>query len=318
MNAWPQGVIVVPTVATTVTQYAAEEARPGTTSELRGVAPIGVGQHRGDEIGERDADPDRHEQVLDPAVAPRVSSSDHDRGGEQRAGPGRHAEEPQGRAAAGELGHDRADVGHEHGADHEGGPAHAELLAHEPCQALTGGKPEPRADFLREEEHDLAGQQHPQQLVAVPCAGHRVRGDAARVVVGEAAHQPRAQDAQDRGQADAIDRARGERQDRGPHRSEVPEVRPKMRGILIRAGRRQQRVDGVVDGDDALEVTLAVHDRHGQQVVAGHDLGDLLLAGVGPDRHGLVVHERGDARVRLGHDQVPQRQDADQPAVRRR
>ena len=36
--------------------------------------------------------------------------------------------------------------------------------------------------------------------------------------------------------------------------------------------RGQDRVDGVVHGDDPDELALSVDDRHGQQVVAGDDL----------------------------------------------
>ena len=75
----------------------------------------------------------------------------------------------------------------------------------------------------------------------------------------------------------------------------------------------------VVDGDDALEPALVVDDRHGQQVVAGDDLGDLVLVGQHADGHRLVDHERraigvsGLATIRSRSDS-----DADEALRRRR
>ena len=79
---------------------------------------------------------------------------------------------------------------------------------------LPGGEAQPCADLLGEEQHDLAGEDHPQQGVAEVRAGQRVGGDAAGVVVGEPADEARAQDGERRDQADAPLRQPRERAER--------------------------------------------------------------------------------------------------------
>ena len=58
-----------------------------------------------------------------------------------------------------------------------------------------------------------------------------------------------------------------------------------------------------------------VDDRHGQQVVAGDDAGDVVLVGQHVDGDRLVDHHLADRRRRRRDDQVAQRQDADEAAV---
>jgi len=71
------------------------------------------------------------------------------------------------------------------------GPAHAVLLADQPGQALACGQSQPRPHFLSEVEDDLAGQQHPEQVVAESGSRHRVGGDSTGVVVGKTADETR-------------------------------------------------------------------------------------------------------------------------------
>ena len=75
---------------------------------------------------------------------------------------------------------------------------------------------------------------------------------------------------------------------------------------------RHHHVHHVVVGDDADQPVLGVDDRHGQQVVARHFLGD-FLAVVG-DAHGqrLRVHQVADKRLPRRQDQVAQRHHAQQ------
>ena len=71
----------------------------------------------------------------------------------------------------------------------------------------------------------------------------------------------------------------------------------------------------VVDGDDAHQAAVVVDDRDGEQVVVGDDLGHLVLVGEDADRDRLVDHHVADRRVRLGDDEVAQREHADEAAV---
>ena len=63
---------------------------------------------------------------------------------------------------------------------------------------------------------------------------------------------------------------------------------------------------------------VVVHHRDGQQVVLGDDLGDLILARGRVHGDEPVVHEVLDGRLRLGQDQVLQREHADQSPFGRR
>ena len=50
MNAWPHGVIVVPTVPTTASRYAAVTCPCGATRSLRALAPVRMGEDRRDYV----------------------------------------------------------------------------------------------------------------------------------------------------------------------------------------------------------------------------------------------------------------------------
>ena len=149
--------------------------------------------------------PDRDEQVLDLVEAALGDQQHHqDRRGHGADRQG-HAEELEGRPDARVLGERRAEVGDQHRHRHEGRPAHAEAIAHEPRQALPRGQAQPSADLLGEEEDDLAGQDHPQERVAEVHPGQGVGRDAAGVVVGKAADQAGTHDGEDADQAKARD-----------------------------------------------------------------------------------------------------------------
>ena len=91
---------------------------------------------------------------------------------------------------------------------------------------------------------------------------------------------------------------------------------------LYRRGRRRFQAVGSTVSIASSTVTipssasLLVDHRHGQQVVPGDHLRDLLLRREGADGHRLVVHELADRHVRPGHDQVAQREHAHQPLLR--
>ena len=162
------------------------------------MAPVRPGEERGDDVRARDEDPDRDEQVLDPAVAAQGDEADDDDRGDGRADLGRHAEQAERRADPGELGDGRAQVRDEHDDGRERGPADAEPLADQAGQALARGETEPGADLLREEQDDLAREDHPQERVPELGAGQGVRRDAAGVVVGEAADEAGPEDGERR------------------------------------------------------------------------------------------------------------------------
>ena len=114
-------------------------------------------------------------------------------------------------------------------------------------------------------------------------------------------HEARAEDGEDGREPDPPRRRAGERADAGASgaRSRRPPAVRVPRSIspplpaedarqALLPGRRDDGVDRVVDGDDPDEAALVVDDRHGQQVVAGDDLGDLVLVGEDADRDRLV------------------------------
>ncbi|GIW19984.1 MAG: hypothetical protein KatS3mg065_0280 [Chloroflexota bacterium] len=77
-------------------------------------------------------------------------------------------------------------------------------------------------------------------------------------------------------------------------------------------GRRQDRVDGVVDGHDPDEPPLVVDDRHGEEVVAGDDRRHVVLVVEDPDRDRIADHDLADRGVGLGDDEVAEGEDADE------
>ena len=91
--------------------------------------------------------------------------------------------------------------------------------------------------------------------------------------------------------------------------------RARTRAAAAAPGGGRDRVDRVVDRDDADEPALVVDHGHGQQVVVGDGLGDRLGRLQGAHRDGLVDHHLGDPRLGPGDDQVAEREHADEAAV---
>ncbi len=175
----------------------------------------------------------------------------------------------------------------------------------------------------------------PQQVVPELGAGERVGGDAAGVVVGEAADEPGPEDGEQGREADAGDGrryapgrdARGGHLARarppcadvgharpGPSPRAAPAVDPRQAPL---PGRREDRVDArrrrsrCPGGGRPASTT-----GHGEQVVARDDLGDLVLVGEDVDRHRLGVHEvaartsSGLATMRSRSESTPTRRSA--------
>jgi hypothetical protein len=67
--------------------------------------------------------------------------------------------------------------------DSEKSSAHAVALTDQADQALTGDDAHSRPEAMEDDERNRRQQQHPQQLVSVLGAQHRVRRDAGRVII---------------------------------------------------------------------------------------------------------------------------------------
>ena len=165
---------------------------------LGALSPVGLGEDRRDDVGNRDARADRKEDVLDAQEPrPRKQQPDHQHRDDDRHR-NRHAEEREGRADPGELGQRRAEVRQQHRPDRKRRPADPEPLPDEVEQPAPGRQPEPRTNLLRDEQSDHARQHHPEQRVAELRAHDRVGRDPAGVIVSEPAHQTRTEHGQER------------------------------------------------------------------------------------------------------------------------
>ena len=134
---------------------------------------------------------------------------------------------------------------------------HAVALAHQADQALAGDDAHPRGQAVEHDQRDGGEQEHPQQLVAVVGAEHRVGGDAGRVVVGEPGEQAGTDDGQQRTDGQALParsphvgaflRRRGPGRRRGPHPGPDEVSAPAARGAgeavppAVRRARRAWR-----------------------------------------------------------------------------
>ena len=85
-------------------------------------------------------------------------------------------------------------------------------------------------------------------------------------------------------------------------------------GIQVAGGLLLDHIDDVVDGDDPHQPLLAVDHRHGQKVVALDHARHLFLIGIGADAHHLPGHHIAEPLLRIGRDQVAQRQHAGEVA----
>ena len=159
----------------------------------------------------------------------------------------------------------------------------------------------------------------------------------ARLRAGVAAciHQHRDERRQARQVRERVFKARDDKagQRRGHHEQQQPRdaVFPDLdrRGAHVRVlGREHSRhlfhvlgrlvlhdVHRVVEGDDADQPVLGVHDRQGKEVVFGEHLRDLLLIVERVDRNDMLKHDRFDrGRVILAQKQILDRDKADQLA----
>ena len=160
--------------------------------------------------------------MLDAVEAAAQHQQRHDDGGRGDARVAAQTEQLEAGRDAGELGAGRADVGHdEHG---EGGAPdpHAVALADEADEPLAGDDAHAGGEAVEHHQGDGGEQEHPQQLVAVLGAEHRVGGDPGRVVVGEAGEQPRAHD-----------------RHQCPEREPFPPRAPHVTSPAVPAGRRR-------------------------------------------------------------------------------
>ena len=129
----------------------------------------------------------------------------------------RHPEEGERRADPGELGQRRPEVRDSIVASQRR-PTDPELLADQVEQPAPGRETEPRARLLGDEERGHRREHDPEERVAELGADDGVGRDPARVVVGEAADQPRPEHGEKRElrDLDAGDPADAAREDTTP------------------------------------------------------------------------------------------------------
>ena len=160
------------------------------------------------------------------------------RGGDRH----RHPEQRERRADAGELGERRAEVRHEHRRHRERRPADREVLADQVEQPAPRREAEPGARLLRDEQGDHRREHHPEERVAELRADDRVRRDAARIVVGEAADDARAEHGEERElrDLDAGDPADAAREDTTPQAGHACTLPP---GAAVSSRPCRRRID---------------------------------------------------------------------------
>src|SRR5674476_1058587 len=77
-------------------------------------------------------------------------------------------------------------------------------------------------------------------------------------------------------------------------------------------GERKHQIDGIVDGDDSVELALVVNDGQGEQVVLGDHVGDHFFGRRGEHGDRVLRHEVADLLVWRRGEQVAQREHAAQ------
>jgi hypothetical protein len=155
-----------------------------------------VREERRDRIDEvEDA---RHEEdALDEPVRA-ADDEEPDRHGHDRHGdPLRDAEELHARRHTGELGHGIAVVRREQRQHEIEGQFHAEVLADQVGEPLSGHGAHARGHLLDDDEGDRDGDERPEEARPELRAGERIRRDAAGVVVDVGRDDPRADHAQE-------------------------------------------------------------------------------------------------------------------------
>ena len=123
--------------------------------------------------------------MLDPPEAAPQHQRRNTDGGERHTHRTTHAKqfEPSGESC--ELGTCCAEVGQYQREKRSTAELHAVALPDQPDDPLTGDHTHPGSETMEQDQRDGGQRQHPQQLISVFSAEHRVGGDAGRVVVGE-------------------------------------------------------------------------------------------------------------------------------------
>ena len=204
MNARPHGASVVPSVATTTSIPWRVDRHARHDQPVRGRAPVRMGEHAGDDVGDEDR-AEREQDVLD--AAERAAQHEHARRRPRRRDAhvaARAGEQLHPGRDAGELGADRADV-----RDHERARARPPPRARRSARGRAASGPcrsrrpcAPPARGRRSAPRSRA--RAPTAAVAVVGAEDRVRRDPGRVVVGEPGEQARAEHGQQRHQRRAV------------------------------------------------------------------------------------------------------------------
>ncbi len=278
MNDSPHGASVVPTVAVTMAMVSPLIGHRRHQQTVGRGAPIGMRQHAGGDIGEKHRRY-QQQQMLDAVETAAEHEQRDDQRGNGNADVSADSEELETCCYSGEFGAGRADVrDHECGEDRTAEP-HAVALAHQPDEALAGDDTHPGRERVEHDQRDSGQQQHPQQLVTVVGSEHRVRGDACRVVVGQAGEQPGA----DHGQQ------RTDRKAAAPHRrasrGSVAAVRPDAGAQEVSAPQNR------LAGEEASPM---------RRVVGGHDGDDFGRIGFGHRAQYPLADDRVDGANHLG------------------
>ena len=152
--------------------------------------PVRMCQHAGTDIGQEHRRQDQQE-LLDAVEAPAQHQNRHDDRGGRDTGVTTDPEQLETGGDPGELGTRRADVGDNERGQHGTGQSHAIPLTHQADEPLPGDHPHACRQAVEQYERHRGQHEHPQQLVAVVCAEHRIGGDACGVVVGKSGEQAR-------------------------------------------------------------------------------------------------------------------------------
>ncbi len=287
-------------------------------------APVRVRQDRRRDVGD-EHDDHRQEDPLDRAVA-RLEDQGPDRDGDDRDHDvARHTEDLECRRGPGEFRDRVGEVGQQQDRHREGRRAHAEPVADQVRQSLAGDDAEAGRHLLDDGQDHDRDREEPQQVEAGLGADDAVGRDAAGVVAGDARDQARTHDREERDAASTAAEAAAQAQyaavragARGSARWPAARVSPGC--APTRGARRRRQPAGSIVSIASSTVTIPtrrrrVDDRDGQQVVARDEGGHVVAVGQHLDRHRLVDHDLLDQRRRPGHDQVAQREHADQAPV---
>ena len=173
----------------------AAAAQAGQEAAQRAVRRRADAQRLIQEAGEDDPE-QRGDRQLEAAEAVRLQLEDRERdhAGDQAGGEQRHAEEQvqpeRGAEELGDVGRHRHDLGLH---PHAPGERAREALAHDLGIVAVGDDPELGREVLDQHRHHVRQQHDPQQQVAELRAAFDVRGEVARVDVGDRGDERRAE-----------------------------------------------------------------------------------------------------------------------------